>query len=92
MTGPKEGEYCGFPGGRNSLFGKDHSLFIPDLRSWSPEMRAEPAYMCAWDIGALKDVWRKPSSYFAAGLESCPGVELGRTMPEGDPFQLSDSE
>ena len=88
------GEYCGFAGGMNSPLGKDHSLFMPvrDLRSCSPEMRAEPPYMCAWDIGALKDVWRKPSSYFTAGLESCPGVELGRTMPEGEPFQLSDSE
>ena len=46
---PKEGEYCGFAGGINSLFGKDHSVFIPDkdLRSCCPEMRAEPAYMCA---------------------------------------------
>lgn len=29
------------------------------------------------------------SSYFTGGLESCPGVELGRTIPEGDVFQWS---
>jgi len=92
-AGPKVGEYWGFPGGMKSEFGKDHSVFMPemDLRS-CPEMRAEPAYRCAWDIGALKDVWRKPSSYFTAGLESCPGVELGRTIAEAEPFQLSESE
>lgn len=88
-----EGEYW-FPGGRTkSWFGKDQSLFIPDkdLRSCCPEMRAEPANICAWDMGALKEAWRKPSSYFTAGLDSCPGVELGRTIPEGDAFQFSDS-
>jgi len=95
LAGPNEGEYGGFPEGRTkSEFGKAHSVFMPEtgLRSCCPDMRAEPAYICAWDMGALKEVWRKPSSYFTAGDESCPGVELGRTIAEGEGFQLSDSE
>ena len=56
-------------------------------------MRAEPANMGGWDMGApLKEAWRKLSSYLTAELESCPGVELGRMIAEAEEFQFSDSE
>jgi len=94
--GPKGGEYWGFPDGRTkSWFGKDHSPFMLEtgFRSWCPEIRAEPANICGWEIGApLKEAWRKLSSYLTAEVESCPGVELGRIIAEAEEFQLSDSE
>ncbi len=94
---PKGGEYWVlFPDGRTkSWFGKDHSLFMPEigLRSCCPEIRAEPANIWAWDIEApLKEAWRKLSSYLTVEFDNCPGVELGRTMPEAEEFQFSDSE
>ena len=93
---PREGEYWEFPGERTkSWFGKDHSPFMLEtgFRSCCPEIRADPANICAWDMGApLKEAWRKLSSYLTAEVESCPGVELGRMIPEAELFQLSDSE
>ena len=92
--GPKdEGEYW-FPDGRTkSWFEKPHS-FLTGLRSCWPEMRVEPANICCcWEMGGpLKEACRKLSSYLTAELDSCPGVELGRTMVEALEFQLSDSE
>jgi len=91
-----EGEYWLLGGRTNSCwFGKPHSFFTPeaDLRSCCPEMRAEPANICGWDMGApLKEACRKLSSYLTPELDSCPGVELGRTMAEAEGFQFSDSE
>lgn len=64
-----------------------------DFRSCCPEIRAEPANICAWDMGApLKEAWRKLSSYLTAEPESWPGVELGLIIVEADEFQFSDSE
>ena len=48
--------------------------------------------MPTWETGELKEECRKVSSYLMLGPESWPGVELGRTIPDGEVFQLSVSE
>jgi hypothetical protein len=42
-------------------------------------------------MGALKEECRMGSSYLMLKLESWPGVELGRTIPDGEMAQLSAS-
>ena len=75
-----------------SCCGKVHSSDLTedkDLRSCWPEMRAAPPYIWCWESGALNEECRMPSSYLTDGLESWPGVELGRIIPDGDVFQFS---